>query len=353
MKKKLAIYPFSEELMPILRHQNKIRNYELTYAIIPKGWESHDESRKQYMKYFCPEEKFYSENIINSIDAILLCKPVFQNDLSMYIRITDLAEKYNKQIMYVYELEREITKQNKKHWVCLKPEQVDTPQNSELFSIDVPVIMIFGLGENCEKWDVQLGLYDYFIQKGYNASLISSNGISQIMGLHNFPSCLDSPELTFSQQVKSLNAFIKKIELEEKPNLIILGVPGGIIKYSPTVPTGYGYLPFLISNATLPDISILSLYCGEYGAEHVKKIQSACFYRFSAKVNYFHISKKVCNYDLETKQMNYYSVDNPYLTEKIIRPQENLPAFNILDEQSREKVFENIMKELQNNIAAV
>lgn len=353
MKKRLAIYPFCEEMLTILRHQNKIWDYKLTYAVIPKGWEFCDESRKQYEDQFCPEERFYSENLIDFTDAVLLCKPVFLSNMSVYDRMVALAEKCNKQIIYVYDLEPEIAKLNKKHWTCLKPEPADTPQNSEPFSIDVPVVMVFGLGENCEKWDIQLGLYDYFTQKGYKATLISSNMISRIMGLRTLPACLDSPGLTFSQQVKSLNAFIKKVELEEKPNLIILGVPGGIMKYSKSVPNGYGYLPFLISNATVPDVSILSLYCGEYGQEHIKEVKSSCFYRFGARVNYFHISQKVFNYDFETKRINYYSVDVPYLIEKIIRPREAMPAFNILDEQSREKVFESIMKELQSNIASI
>jgi peptide maturation system protein (TIGR04066 family) len=353
VKKKLVVYPFFEEFLPILQHQNKIQDYELTYAVIPKGWEFDSELRKQYAEFFCPEEKFYSEKFIDLIDAVLLCRPVSLNDISIYDRMIALAEKYNKKIIYVPELEIELANPNMKQWICLRPEQVGTTKNSQLFNIDVPVVMILGLGENCEKWGVQLNLHDYFVKKGYKVSLISSNMISQIMGMHTLPDGLDSPNLTFSQQVIGLNAFIKKVELEDKPNLIILGVPGGIMKYSKTVPNGYGYLPFLISNAAAPDISILSLYCGEYSKEHLKEIQSVCFYRFNIRVDYFHISQKVCNYDFETKQINYYSVDNPYLTEKIIRPQETMPAFNILDEQSQKKVFDSILNELQSNVAVV
>lgn len=352
MKKRLAIYPFFEDLMPILRHKNKIQNYDLIHAIIPKGWETFDESEKQYMEYFCTEENFYSENYIDSIDAILLCIPVFQIDMSVYNRITNLAEKSRKQIIYVSELEQMMTELNIEPRMCLGPELESIAQKSELSIIDVPVAMILGFGENCEKWDLQLGLYDYFTQKGYKVSLISSNPISQLMGFHTFPN-LDSTDLTFSQQVKSMNSFIKNIELEERPHLIILGVPGGILKYSQTIPNGYGYLPFLISNAVVPDVSILSLFCGNYEDEYIKKIQSTCFYRFGITINYFHISKKVCNYNIETKQLNYYSLNHSYLIDNIIRTQENISAFNILDTYSTENAFKKIRYELQNNIASI
>lgn len=353
MKKKLAIYPFSDELSPIIRHKNKFQNYELVYAVIPKGWEFQNELLEEYVDLFCREERFFSENLMQSVDAILLCKPMLMYNTFIFERIIALAEKHKKQIIYDSELAVELNNQMKEQWICLKQDQINVTQTGDLFSIDVPVIMVLGIGENCEKLDIQMGLYDYFNQKGYKTTLITGNPIYQMMGLYTLPDCLDSPFLTFSQQVKSLNAFVKKIELTDNPKLIILDVPGGIIKYSKMITNGFGYLPFLISNAIEPDIAVLSLYCGEYGKEHIEEIQDYCFRRYGIRVNYFHISRKVNNYDFETKKINYFSVDPTYLAEKIIRPQETMPAFNILDEQSREKVFEDIMKELQSNIAVV
>ncbi|RRJ67111.1 TIGR04066 family peptide maturation system protein [Paenibacillus oralis] len=352
MRKKLAIYPFFEELMPVLQYKNKIRDYELVYAITPTGWESFSESG-EFSEYICSEERFYSENLIHSIDIFLLCLPMFQINSSIYHRIITLAEQYGKQIIYEIELEPIIKELFKGQGICLNPELSDITPSTEIVSIDVPVIMILGLGENCEKWRIQLDLRDFFHLKGYRASLISSNPISQLLGFHTLPSSLDNKGLIFSQQVQNLNSFIKKIELKEKPDVIILGVPGGILKYSNSVPNGYGYLPFLISNAVTPDLSILSLYGGNYTEQNIQEIKSTCYYRFGVVVNYFHISKKICDYNFETKRINYYSVDNSYLVENIVKPQQNKNTFNISDSTSTQMVFEMIIQELQNNVAAV
>ncbi|WP_055108607.1 TIGR04066 family peptide maturation system protein [Paenibacillus ihumii] len=353
MRQKLAIYPFFEELMPIMRHKNKIRDYELVYAIIPDGWETFSESDESFLGYICSEEKFYSENLIHSIDAFLLCLPIFNINYSLYHRITVLAEKHGKQIIYVFELEPVIRKLFMGQGICLRTEIADITPQTGIASIDVPVIMILGLGENCEKWDLQLELCDFFHHKGYRATLISSNPISQLLGYYTLPSSFDNSGLTFSQHVQKINSFIKKIEIKENPDVIILGVPGGILKYSHSVPNGYGYIPFLISNAVIPDLSILSLYSGNYTEQQLKEIQSTCYYRFGAEVNYFHISKKVCDYDFETKKLNYFSVDHSYLIENIIRPLENMNTFSISDSWSSQKVFEMIILELQNNVAIV
>ena len=353
MKKRLAIYPFYEELISVLNHKDKILDYEVVFAIIPKGWESHSEFTESNAECFCSEEKFYAENLIDSVDAFLLCKPIFEIDMSIYDRIIALGEKYRKQIIYVPELDSVITKTNNEQLICLQSEMPCILVNSELASIDVPVVMVLGLGENCEKWDVQLGLYDYFTQYGYKVSLISSNPLSRLMGNHNIPYDIDSTELTFSQQVKSINSFVKNVELEENPDVIILGVPGAILSHSQSVPNGYGHIPFLICNAVTPDLSILSLYCGKYEEKHIKEIKSTCYYRLGANVNYLHISKIACNYNFETRKMDYFSVDKSFLTDNIIRELESISSFNITDSHSREKVFKNIMQELQNNTAAI
>ncbi|MCL2054234.1 MAG: TIGR04066 family peptide maturation system protein [Oscillospiraceae bacterium] len=353
MKERLAIYPFSEEAMTLLRHQDKIEGYDITCAIIPKGWKSHFDE-EQPIKCLCSEDNFYLENLINNIDAVLLCKFKQLNDMSFYERIISAVQSNSKQIIYTPELESLVGRIDADNRVCLKPpESPSITNNDELFNIDVPVIMVLGVGENCDKLDTQLSIYDYFNKKGYKPKLISSNIISQIMGMSAFPDCIDNHKYTFLQQVKIINTFVKNIELKEKPELIIIGVPGGIMKYSKAVPNGYGYVPFLISNAIAPDVAVLSLYCGDYQEEKIKEIKSMCYYRMGVMANYFHISNKTCNYDIETKQLNYYPVDKPYLIENLIRPQENIPAFNVLDDRSREKAFEAIMKELQANIAVV
>ncbi|OPA73274.1 hypothetical protein BVG16_29795 [Paenibacillus selenitireducens] len=353
MKKKIAIYPFYKGLLPLLLEDGELHNYELTYAIVPKGWESFEEVEDKRKNLICDEESFYSEDLMSNIDVLLLCKPLFQVDKSIYSCITALAEEKGKHIIYVPELEPVFNHSGLEGWECLELESSCTTKSNELASIDVPVILIMGMGENCEKWDVQLKLCDSFRKEGYKISLISSNPLSRLMGYHTIPSCIDSTHLTFTQQVENINAFIKNIEQIESPDVIILGVPGGILKYSSAAPNGYGYLPFLVCNAVVPDITILSLYCGNYEETHLKEIKSTCLYRFGVNIDYYHISENVCLYNSEARQLEYYSVDHTYLAENISDFQADMLTFNSSNSDSREGVFKRIMRELQDNIPAI
>jgi peptide maturation system protein (TIGR04066 family) len=351
LKKKLAIYPFCEELNPILKYKNKIKDYELKYSITPKSWEIFDGSKKNF-ESIITEEEFISKKLIDSIDVFLLCKPVFQVKETLYENIIKLAKKHNKQLIHVSELRSIIDKLNINS-ICLQSEMKFMIKNTELSTIDIPIAMVLGFGENCEKWDVQMGMQDYFNKKGYKVSLISSNPLSELMDFYSVPNNIINENIDFSQKVKKVNSFIKDIELNENPDLIIIGIPGGIIKYNQSISNNYGYLAYLICNAVTPDVSILNLYCGEYKSEYIEQIKSICFYRFGIVLNYFHISKNVCNYNFETVKLDYFPVEHKFLVDNVIKPHEILPAFNINDKTSKDKVFQKIITELQNNIAAV
>ncbi|WP_449602959.1 TIGR04066 family peptide maturation system protein [Paenibacillus sp. Marseille-Q9583] len=353
MKKKLAVYPFHKGLMPLLLTESELQNFELMYAVVPKGWESFDEVDDTKKALICDEESFYLNDLINSVDVLLLCKPQFQVDESGYCRLTSLAEEKGKHIMYVAELKTVLNQSTIEGWECLNLEHPSISKQNALASIDVPVILIMGMGENCGKWNLQLKLSENFRNSGYKMSLISSNALSRLWGYHTIPDIIDGNDLTFSEQVESMNAYIKYIEQAENPDVIIIGVPGSILKYSTSVPNGYGYIPFLISNAVTPDITILSLYNGNYEESHLKEMKSTCLYKYGVNIDYYHISENVCLYNPEARQLEYYSVDYRDLVENNSYSHEGMHTFNLSNSTSQEEAFIRIISELQNNIPMI
>jgi peptide maturation system protein (TIGR04066 family) len=350
MKKRLAVFPFSKKLNSLILNKDQLQNYELVYAIIPRGWDDLEEIQAQYKEIIIDEEPFFINQYISNVDAILLCKPILDVNDSLYTNIINLAKGFGVKIIYDQRLTTLPVEKDQKNWECLELHGVFEINNHEFLNIDVPVISVFGLGENCEKWDVQLELCDFFNKKGYKVSLISNNPLLQLFGGSVFPPIIDSTEYTFEQQVKSINSFIKNVELRERPDLIIIDVPGAILKYNRYIPNGYGYAPFLISNAVVPDLSIISLYCGCYDKEHIEEIKKSCLYRMGTSVNYFHLSSNVCQYNLEANRLEYFSIDNDYVAELVEKNKINGAFFNIHDMCKREQIFQQMLNELHNNI---
>ncbi|AWB42986.1 TIGR04066 family peptide maturation system protein [Paenibacillus sp. CAA11] len=348
MKERIAIYPFTRELSSFILYKDQLKNYELVFAITPRGWDKFEDQKDRFAKIVLDEDTFYLNQCINYVDVLLLCKPILNVDLSLYENIIKLAKINGVKVVYVEELEALLINRIQNNWECLKSHEIVEVKRQEQSSIEVPVISVIGIGENCEKWDVQLGLRDFFLKKGYKVSLISNNKLLKLFGASIFPPVINSTEYKFEQQVGAINSYIKKVELMDSPDLIIIGVPGGIMRYNRYVHNGFGYAPFLVSNAFIPDITVVSLYCGYYEKEQLEEIKRTCLYKLGVNANYFHISSKVSQYNLESKQIDYFSIDQNYVNELVEKNSINGAFFNINKEPK--EVFQRILEELHHNI---
>lgn len=354
MKKRIAIYPYHKGIEALLKSNSHFREYDLKYLIVPQGWESFNEVEHLDKSLVCQELHFFLNKLIGSVDTLLLCEPFFQVEKSLYEEIITLAKEAGIHIMYTAGLKPVLKNTITNEWECLEfDNSFPVMERGTNARIDVPVIVILGMGENSGKWDLQLKLCEAFLNSGYKVSLISSNPLSRLWGHNIIPSFVDSKILTFAQQVENMNAFIKDVEIRERPDVIIIGVPGAILKYSPVVTNGYGYLPFLVCNAVQPDLTILSLYCGSYEEEHLKELKSACFYRYGVNVDYYNISDKVCLYNPETRDLDYHFVNQNFFLEANSYFGTGMHTFNTSEDRSREQAFKSIVSELQENIPAI
>lgn len=350
MKKRLAVYPFTKELSFLLDNKSKLSGYELIYAVIPMGWEPFNNMREREGNIIIDEEQFLL-NGINLIDILILCKPVLGIDRSLFSSIIKIATEMNIDILYEAELRAVFAEIDYMNWSCLESDIAPSLKSkSELSTIDVPVIQILSMGDQCEKLDIQLGISQFFSEKGYKPSLISSNPLSLLFGSKVYPKVLNSRELTFEQQVQAINSFIKEVEVNERPDLMILDAPGSTFKYNSYIHNGYGYIPFLISNAVVPDITIMSLYCGWYESQHLDEIKKSCFYKLGVNIDYFHLSSNVCQYNPEETRLDYFSIDNSYVSNLVQENKKNATFFNISDKNSCLEAYEKMYLELGNNI---
>ena len=85
------------------------------------------------------------------------------------------------------------------------------------------------------------------------------------------------------------NHFIKKIEEEEKPEVIIIGIPGEIMPISKVQPGHFGIHAFQILNAVNPDFLIMSLYGNEISGKYVKELKQIMKYKFVANIDCFYL----------------------------------------------------------------
>ena len=156
--------------------------------------------------------------------------------------------------------------------------------------INTPVVMVCGISPMTQKFELQLYLRKYFKKHKYSVSQIGSKITSGLFGFCSIAPYIFSCDTTEVRKIHTVNNMIKKIEEDENPDVIIIGVPGGILPLTAKHHFGYGVYAYEIFNAICPDFTILSLPNGEYTDEFYDNINKMSKYKFGIDIDAFFIS---------------------------------------------------------------
>lgn len=220
----------------------------------------------------------YEDDILGKIDAAIKCK----KDIICLFQFPSL------------EIEQNIIEKCKgenvtyKNYATIQPN-IDLNISNNLAEISVPVIVICGMSKETQKFDLQLAIRKRFLELGYKVTQVGTRKYSELFGMHNFPSYLLETNREIDK-IKYFNKYIKELEMLEEPEIIIVGIPDGMIPYDSEHPNGFGILGHYISNAISVDCSVISLAFNEYDKEFFDFIKEYMKYKFNFEPLYCHLS---------------------------------------------------------------
>ena len=87
--------------------------------------------------------------------------------------------------------------------VCILQEselsdEVVSPNKKE---IDIPVISVMGLGENCDKFQLQVKIKKVIEKQGYRVLALCSNVLGGFLGMENLPGFLYSKFMSYPEKI--------------------------------------------------------------------------------------------------------------------------------------------------------
>lgn len=95
---------------------------------------------------------------------------------------------------------------------------------------------------------------------------------------------------------------IAKANVTVKPDIIILGIPGGIMPINKYLHNYFGEFTYMVCNALKVDIGILcSYYAQNIDSGYVSEIERLCAYRYNIPQVNFYISENKMKTDSENK----------------------------------------------------
>ncbi len=352
----ILIYPFCRKFSEFARCKEALKEFNEVIPIAPKGFgmEGEDVSvcdggNPLNIKI----SSDYTANIIHADAAFF-----------GYIEANISVESYKEKIKKAIDLKKRvfITKELKDFLgdtdELLPVELIEyasrTQENDlslNLLSIPVPVVVIAGIGDRCDKFSIQVKLGNFFSAQGYRVLNFGTKDFSKLFGIETLPQFLFEP-MDNGMKIRQFNSYIYNSVIKENPEVVIIGVPGGIMRVNPYEFSEFGELALIISNAIKSDISILSLYKQELNQDFIDHLIKLCRYKLNFQVNYINIANTDLLISPDEKKCQYTTVPSVHIIDNIIRAfhYEDAFLFNALDGTSMREACNKILRELEENL---
>lgn len=327
---KVMIYPFTEEMIPIVMHNSLINSMEITSLVSLKGNGILDDEYIVDERTIVVSENFESE--LEKCEYICLGKLTdikygsIYNERTQEIIISRIkkAVNYGKKIIFfnnLYSNSQELKK------FIPKDQQLEIINKSDvipqykdcIYNINTPVIFICSLLEGLNKFDVQLSLREKLLNDGYKILQVGSRQICELFEFYSYPEFMYSKDIEEKDKVLMFNNFIKKIEVENNPDIIILGIPGGVMPFSAQSVGDFGITMYEITQAVIPDCTVLCLPYGKYNTEDIAYYENIIKKKFNIDVDYFNLVPKIILEDTTERkgQPMYLTLDQDLVEKKI------------------------------------
>lgn len=333
-KEKAIIYPYSFEFAPIVRHNRLMKDYEIINAVAPSGLIKDSKDAAQADKGY-ETGILATDNYSKSLDD---CETVIIADYNanklfkgkIYQRIFEAISKH-KNIVCTIKLDNAVieeinkTCQKSKTYFSYYGNTIDTnlhinSGSKEIIEeIDVPIIFIAGLSERTNKFEIQLSMREMFINAGYKVTQIGSRHYCELFGFHSFPDFMLNCGIPESTKVAMFNHYIMGIKKKEMPDVIIIGIPGGIMPFNKQFTNRFGILAYEVSQAIAPDFSIISVLYDSYNANYFNMLSTSIKYKLGFEVSCFNVSNVQFDWSMSLlgNRSQYNVYDSSFIDEKI------------------------------------
>ncbi len=351
---------FDENILPVLRHE-KLLNYHEIFLVSDKmiGCEKRDisflDNSENLGLEVYPKEQF--DFFMDQCDRVIFQK-ITECNFKEFCRSLD---KKRKIIIMEYDLHLAKEKQekirlavecNSASFCSKKVNQENLLYDHHLYNIDVPVILISRIDHGSNQFELELALRLRFLKQGYRVSQIGSRVESFLFNMYPFPLDIFKGEKGETEKILMFNHLVKKIELDERPDVFILAVPENIVQYEHNFKNNFNIVSYEVSNAVKADYVYMCLPCGDYTNEFLQNIRDLSEFRFNWPINKFSISNTlysaVGGLDEEKDFLKLPTVEVDKKIAEVFH-QQGIQIMNVLNGDSVDEAYENMINELSIN----
>jgi peptide maturation system protein (TIGR04066 family) len=328
-----------------MRHPKLLKGFKIIGLISPCGWgfDGKDAGCVDGGENIGIKITSTFEGVFEKADTIMFTdSPIKLDQSDIYQKIKNLLAA-GKNIICTIQLESTMIKKlnniatDKNVYFRYFNQDVNKNQNEQyhkLYELKTPIVFIFGLGERTQKFEVQLFLREYIQKQGYSVSQVGSRHYCEILGFHSFPGFLRNKLLSETEKIYLFNNYIKEIERTEKSDIIIIGIPGGVVPFNKEFTNDFGITAYEVCQAITPDVAIMATYCEDYGSNFFDSLFISTQYKLGFSIDCYSLAGVVIDWNKtnQSKIFEYLTLDKEYVHRKKMNLHSTkAPLYNTLD----------------------
>lgn len=225
-----------------------------------------------------------------------------------------------------------------------------TQMNSKsMYTPDVPVIFVGSLIECADQNEVSFGIAKRLQELNYKVSVFGNEIEYNLLGLPSFDFIIKGnyPEY---EKIKMINRFFKTIALIEHPDIIVITLPGNMMKFNDIITNDFGVYTYMLSQAVLPDYMVCCVPYGIYDSHSFEQMSDDFLNRFKFKVDCIHATNKILDVSdsVERLKNNVIKLSIQQVEDVIkgFEQSSNIRLYNLLDNYSVRTMVGAMLAEL-------
>lgn len=260
IKKKLLIFPYDANSYGIVRHLIETDNLVTVCSFVGSGLIERDVAYAVNQKELGIKVKLFSKELLEGIDTVLILRYKFSESVNMIaVKIIEEAMRDNSIDIridfglnefdnYMAEISRSECNLSK----------IDMSGEFNYYHTEVPIVAVGGLFETTDLSWIMIGVKNQLRKLGYKTITISNDCLNVLNESYAYPRDFISEKNSIENRIMLLNQYIKKVVLFEKPDIILLQITGGMMRFNDKYVNSFGSYAYMISEAIAIDYFIYS-----------------------------------------------------------------------------------------------
>jgi len=306
MNKLICVYPFTADSLILLNNRDLWSEGDQYYVS--------SFSEDILSLYGAVDKKSIIPNLeqnLMSFDYLLVPPDADVHKFQNYSRVIDKSLSIDCPIV-LSETQRHFLGLNNSQTIELKREigfDLEKAFHQMIDQLPVPVVGVTGSGDNCDKFLLEVKCKRILEQTEYKTVFVCSNSLGSRFGMYTIPSVVFSKTITFAEKVRLLNYYLWRIYFSEKPDLIVVGIPGGTMRLPGDVGDSFSEQAHIWSYATEFDAVFYNLYNDiSLTTEMCEDLSDSLLTRFGFPVHAFVKSRFIAKKYKNTCDYDFYNV---------------------------------------------